>query len=306
MSKKVLTPEQAEIKAMKKARASDNWLSFVSLVLAVALVFTVVSIGKSQGAKNVVSVGGEITENSNQEQGDNTQTPTPDAQQNQNNDTQSAENEVSTGGDVVENVNQEQNNNTQTQTPENQQNQSNDTQVQETPQDEVDENKISDDPSQWSKEQIVYIYKQAATKSHDTAESSQTMTMPVMNVNDGDGALGFFISMVRPVINTVLEKQATTYGGITGGYKNLVASDVVMNVLPSFSIVPSVNTSSVSTYGYSGSLLPPAVISTDAPTNNESKSSTFSFQNTASLSEVIPSSSNVKSQVPSAIAVKST
>ncbi len=225
MSKKVLTPEQAEIKAMKKARASDNWLSFVSLVLAVALVFTVVSIGKSQGAKNVVSVGGEITENSNQEQGDNTQTPTPDAQQNQNKDTQSAEKEVSTGGDVVENVNQEQNN-TQTQTPENQQNQSNDTQVQETPQDEVDENKISDDPSQWSKEQIVYIYKQAATKSHDTAESSQTMTMPVMNVNDGDGALGFFISMVRPVINTVLEKQATTYGGITGGYKNLVASDV--------------------------------------------------------------------------------
>ena len=70
------------------------------------------------------------------------------------------------------------------------------------------------------------MYKQAATKSHDQVESSQTMAMPTMVVNDGDGALGFFINMVKPVIDSVIEKQATTYPGITGGYSKLVPSDV--------------------------------------------------------------------------------
>ena len=75
------------------------------------------------------------------------------------------------------------------------------------------------------------MYKQATTKSHDTAESSQTMSIPTMVVNDGDGALGFFINMVKPVIDSVIAKQATTYGGITGGYKNLVASDMLTRLL---------------------------------------------------------------------------
>lgn len=85
---------------------------------------------------------------------------------------------------------------------------------------------LSDDPANWSKEQIIQFYKQSAAKSHATAESSQTMTMPKMIVNDGDGALGGFIKLVTPIINSVLKKQATTYGGITGGYNNLVVSDV--------------------------------------------------------------------------------
>ena len=186
MSKKVLTPEQAEIKAMKKARSSERRIGFVAVLLAVAIAFAALSMGKSFG------------ENKNAGEGEAYVT---DDTVNQNSDIQQA-------------------------TPDNSQNQSNSSQVQETPQDEVDENKISDNPADWSKEQIVYMYKQAATKSHDTAESSQTMSMPTMVVNDGDGALGFFINMIKPVIDSVIEKQATTYGGITGGYKNLVASDV--------------------------------------------------------------------------------
>lgn len=51
------------------------------------------------------------------------------------------------------------------------------------------------------------MYKQATTKSHDTAESSQTMSIPTMVVNDGDGALGFFINMVKPVIDSVIENR---------------------------------------------------------------------------------------------------
>ena len=186
MSKKVLTVEQAEIKAMKKARSSERRNAFVAVLLAVAIGFAALSMGKS------------FSENKNAGEGESYITD-----------------------DTVN-----QNSNIENTTPDNLQNQSNSSQVQETPQDEVDENKISDNPADWSKEQIVYMYKQAATKSHDTAESSQTMTMPTMVVNDGDGALGFFINMVKPVIDSVIEKQATTYGGITGGYKNLVASDV--------------------------------------------------------------------------------
>ena len=186
MSKKVLTVEQAEINAMKKARASERRNAFIAILLAIAIAFAALSIGKSFGESRDAGEG-----------------------------------ESYVTDDTVN-----QNNNTENVTPDNSQNQSENNQSQETPEDVVDTDKISDDPSQWSKEQIVYMYKQAATKSHDIVESSQTMSMPTMNVNDGSGALGFFISMAKPVINTVIEKQATSYPGITGGYKNLVASDI--------------------------------------------------------------------------------
>lgn len=184
MSKKVLTPEQAEIKAMKKVRSSERRIGFVAVLLAVAIAFAALSMGKSFGEnKNAGEGEAYITDNT----------------VNQNSDIQQA-------------------------TPDNSQNQSDNTQQQAPQQETVNKDEISDDPSQWSKEQIVYMYKQAATKSHDTAESSQTMTMPVLDVEGG--ALGFFLSIAKPAINAVLEKQTTTYGGITGGYQKLVASDV--------------------------------------------------------------------------------
>lgn len=184
MSKKVLTPEQAEIKAMKKVRSSERRIGFVAVLLAVAIAFAALSMGKSFG------------ENKNAGEGEAYVT---DDTVNQNSDIQQA-------------------------TPDNSQNQSDNTQQQAPQQETVNKDEISDDPSQWSKEQIVYMYKQAATKSHDTAESSQTMSMPVLDVEGG--ALGFFLSIAKPAINAVLEKQTTTYGGITGGYQKLVASDV--------------------------------------------------------------------------------
>ena len=184
MSKKILTPEQAEIKAMKKARSSERKNAFVAVLLAVAVAASVLSIGKSFGeGKNAGEGETNITDNT-----DN------------------------------------QNSNLEPTNPDDSQNQLKDPPKQEKPEDKVDADKISDDPSQWSKEQIVYMYKQAATKSHDKVESSQTMTMPVLEVEGG--ALGFFLSIAKPAINAVLEKQTTTYGGITGGYQKLVASDV--------------------------------------------------------------------------------
>lgn len=82
------------------------------------------------------------------------------------------------------------------------------------------------DPAKWSKEQIVEYYKQAATKSHPNATSSQTMELGSLVINDGDGALNFLIKMIMPAIKSVIKNNAISYSGITGGFKNLKASDV--------------------------------------------------------------------------------
>ena len=186
MSKKVLTPEQAEIKAIKKANTSNRWLSFWAILLAVVLTFGVVSMGKSDGAEKASRANTNATENSSNSVNNSNPSSTDNTQQGTSTDAQTS-----------------------------------------TPQtDNINADEISDDPAQWSKEQIVYMYKQAATKSHDGVESSQTMSMPKLVVNDGDGAMNWFVQILIPVINSVLEKQTTTYGGITGGYNNLVASDV--------------------------------------------------------------------------------
>lgn len=82
------------------------------------------------------------------------------------------------------------------------------------------------DPAKWSKKQIVEYYKQSAIKTHPTAKSSQTMDLRKLVVNDGDGALNFFLNMIKPAINTVIKNNSTTYGGLTGGFTKLQPSDV--------------------------------------------------------------------------------
>lgn len=192
MSKKVLTPEQAEIKAIKKANTSKGWTSFWALLLAVALVFGVITLGKSTGAKKIDVSSTNTVENANNQGGNSQNTSTG----NQSNDSSAGSSNAQSTPSTAPTA------------------------------DNVNADEISDDPSQWTTEQIVYMYKQAATKSHDQVESSQTMNLNKMVVNDGDGALGFFINLITPVINSVVADQTTTYGGITGGYANLVASDV--------------------------------------------------------------------------------
>ena len=85
---------------------------------------------------------------------------------------------------------------------------------------------VSSDPAEWSKDEIVEFYKQAAIKSHPTAKSSQTMVLNKLVVNDGDGALGFFLNMIKPVVDTALKNNTMTYNGLTGGFTKLVPSDV--------------------------------------------------------------------------------
>lgn len=199
MSKKTLTLEQAEIKALKKEQASSNWRSFLAIVLAVVLTLGVVSMGKDAGIKKGEKANANVSTNENTANNGNSDVP---SNENVSENSQNVEDNSSTQS-------QENNNKEETQ-------------------EETQENSepLSDNPADWSKEQIAEFYKQAATKSHATAESSQTMTMPKLVVNDGDGAMNWFVQILIPIINSALEKNTTTYGGITGGYTNLVASDI--------------------------------------------------------------------------------
>lgn len=80
-------------------------------------------------------------------------------------------------------------------------------------------------PSQWTKEEIIEFYKAAAAKTHPTAKSTQVMVLEELIINDGDGALGFFIKILEPAIASVIEKNALDFDGLTGGFRNLSADD---------------------------------------------------------------------------------
>ncbi len=82
------------------------------------------------------------------------------------------------------------------------------------------------DPSEWTKEEIVEFYKQAAIKSKTAVKSTQTMTLSEMVVNDGDGLLGTLVELATPILKSALKKSSTEFDGITGGYENLVVTDV--------------------------------------------------------------------------------
>lgn len=73
MAKKPLTPEQAEIKAMKKAKKSENWTKFWAILLAAALTFAVVSMGKTAAEDAIAKATSAQTE-----EGGNVNTPSGD------------------------------------------------------------------------------------------------------------------------------------------------------------------------------------------------------------------------------------
>ncbi|MBQ2694871.1 MAG: hypothetical protein IJF57_04880 [Clostridia bacterium] len=84
---------------------------------------------------------------------------------------------------------------------------------------------IENDPSKWTNEEIIDFYKKAAEKTNSTAKSTQVMVLDELIINDGDGALGFFIKILEPAIASVIEKNALDFDGITGGFSALTASD---------------------------------------------------------------------------------
>lgn len=89
----------------------------------------------------------------------------------------------------------------------------------------AEETTANNDPSQWTKEQIIDFYKTAAKKTHPKAKSTQVMVLEELIFNDGDGALAFFVKILEPAIASVIKKNALEFEGITGGFENLTVDD---------------------------------------------------------------------------------
>ncbi len=84
----------------------------------------------------------------------------------------------------------------------------------------------SDNPAEWTTEEIVEFYKTAAINSKTKVKSNEKKTLVEMVVNDGEGFIGTFVEMATPFLVKALEDSQVEFDGITGGYENLVASDV--------------------------------------------------------------------------------
>ena len=69
-TKAPLTPEQAEVKAMKKANSAQNFIKFVAILLALALTFGVVMVGKSTADKALAEAGQDVVVNGDVPSGD--------------------------------------------------------------------------------------------------------------------------------------------------------------------------------------------------------------------------------------------
>lgn len=78
--------------------------------------------------------------------------------------------------------------------------------------------------SEWSKEQIVEVYKNAAQKSNSSAKSAQSINLKNISVNNGQYE-GLF-EFITPIMSKLLANNSTDKDGITGGYINLTSADV--------------------------------------------------------------------------------
>lgn len=200
-SKAPLTPEQAEIKNMKKEQSASFFTSFLAILLAVAVAGGVLAVGKSTAQKNMENSGSDVVVN-------NGSVGTDDYTSDDGSTDAGADNATDENADVnTENDEVTENDGNQEEATE--------------PQRELPEN-----PAEWTKAEIVNYYKIAANKSTGV-KSVQKMTMDNgMNVKINNSALEFLIGLAEPVIKAALKANSTEFDGITGGYNDLVPSDI--------------------------------------------------------------------------------
>lgn len=192
MAKKILSAEQAEIKTLRKQYSSMKWIGFLAFLLALALVFSVVFMGKS------ATTSGEYIE-------DDVSTNVPGGPVNTPGGP-----EMVPGGPVDEEVGENPSEDNTT------------TNNQET----VPQRELPADPKEWTKEEIVKFYRESAQKS-TSVKSIQNMSMDNgMNVKLNSSAIEFLIELAEPIIKLALKNNSTEFDGITGGYNSLVPSDV--------------------------------------------------------------------------------
>ncbi len=81
-----------------------------------------------------------------------------------------------------------------------------------------------EDVSTWDTARVVEFYKNAAAATGNSVQSSQTVGLSDISVNNGQ--LGGVFSFVTPILSSFLSSSATVTDGITGDFGRLTASDV--------------------------------------------------------------------------------
>ncbi len=84
-------------------------------------------------------------------------------------------------------------------------------------------NQQLNEPSQWSKAQVVEVYKHAAGKTHNSVTSYQKMTMRQMTA---PGINQTLVNFAANIMDRALSNNSKDIAGITGGHQNLTVSDV--------------------------------------------------------------------------------
>ena len=79
---------------------------------------------------------------------------------------------------------------------------------------------------QWTTAMIIDTYKKAATATHSTVKLQQSISLTDISDNNGDGAVNSVLKLIRPIISSVVSGSSTEVDGITGGYTQLVESDL--------------------------------------------------------------------------------
>ncbi len=79
---------------------------------------------------------------------------------------------------------------------------------------------------QWTTTMIVDEYKKAATATHSTAKLQQEISLTDISVNNGEGGINSVLKLVKPIISSVVSSNSTEISGITGGYTQLVETDL--------------------------------------------------------------------------------
>ncbi len=203
MAKKFLTPEQAELKNIKKEANVLRFTSFLAVLLSVAIAFGVVSIGKSTSEKLIGEAGVVV------QTGDTIKNP----DDNSSNDfivdeetgeviTVPSDSEDATSDESVDengNIKEEET---------------------------VPNRELPANPAEWTKAEIVDYYKKACNNS-TSAKSIQKMTLrDGLKAEISNNTIQNLVELAMPVMVAALKANSTEFDGITGGYNDLVPSDV--------------------------------------------------------------------------------
>ncbi len=198
-SKTPLTPEQVEINKIKKEKAASGFTSFLAVVLAVAIAMGVLVIGKSTAQKQLEQTGSDFIIAD---------------------DAPGADNDDFVSNDSVSDEMVDENTETDVETDDVMQNSGNQEETKEP------ERELPKNPAEWTKAEIVNYYKKAANNSTGV-KSVQKMTMDEgIKVKLNNSALEFLIDLAMPIMKAALKANSIEFDGITGGYNDLVPSDV--------------------------------------------------------------------------------